>query len=275
MMYTKRIFLHAENNVPAFEKRLSICLQTNGFSFSVIDKKNTLYTFGDIDCQFTESLSEVINGIKQIFTSLNVPLSGYSNAELIMPTSKNVWIPKHLFSEGSEKEYLATLCQIDLSESCYSYYSETLDAHSVFAVSNTLVSGLKIAIPSVKIKNQFVKMLDFPCLKNNKVGVSVGVFVRDNDIDIAISDSEKFIFNNTFKYNQQEDLIYFVLNAVKQLKLAENKVTVHLSGKIIPSTFDEFRNFFANVKLEKVNGLQLSDDKLFSIPRHEYALILV
>ncbi|MDL2315298.1 DUF3822 family protein, partial [Bacteroidales bacterium OttesenSCG-928-C19] len=92
---------------------------------------------------------------------------------------------------------------------------------------------------------------------------------------VAIVDSEKFMFSNTFKYNQQEDLIYFTLNAIKQLKLAENKVTVHLAGKVVPSTFDEFRNFFANVKLEKLNALQLPDDRFFSIPRHEYALILV
>lgn len=275
MIYTKRIFLHAENNVPAFEKRLSICLQTNGFSFSVIDKKNTLYTFGDIDCQFSESLAEIISGVKQIFTSLNVPLSGYNNTELIMPTSKNVWIPKHIFSEGNEKDYLNALCPIDLHESCHSYYYEQLDAYTVFAVSNTLASGLKIAIPAVKIKSQFAKMMDFPCLKNNKIGVAVNVFVRDNDVDVAIVNSEKFMFSNTFKYNQQEDLIYFTLNAIKQLKLAENKVTVHLAGKVVPSTFDEFRNFFANVKLEKLNALQLPDDRFFSIPRHEYALILV
>ena len=274
MIYTKRIFLHAENTVPAFEKRLSICLKTNGFSFSITDTKNVLYTFGEVDCLFPESLAEVINGIKQIFTSLNVSVSGYKSTELIMPSQKQTWIPEHLFTDGKEKEYLTALCDANTSESYFSNKVDYIQACSVFAVSNTLSSGWKIAIPSAKIKDQFSKMVEFPCLKNNRVGISVAAFVREEEIDIAVFDSGRFLFSNTFKFEQQEDLVYFVLNVVKQLKLQESKVTVYLAGKVLMTTFDEFRKFFANVKLEKINTLKPANEQLKAVARHEYALIL-
>ena len=275
MMHKEKIFLRNENNVPTFEKSLSICLEAGGFSFSVTDKKRVLHTIGVVECMFSDSLSEIISGVKQIFTSLNVPMSGYASAELIIPTQKQVWIPKHLFMEGKEKEYLESVCTIDVGEGCYSHYSEEIEAYSVFAANNSLISGLKIAIPSVKVKNQFVKMLDFPCLKSNRQGISLAAFVRDEEIDIAVFDSGKFVFNNTFVYSEQKDLIYFVLNVAKQLKFEENKATVYLAGNIMESTFAEFREFFANVKLEKVDNLRFEDDKFKTVARHKYALILV
>ena len=50
------------------QKKLSICLETNGFSFTVINEKNKMLAFGDVACVFPETLSQVITLIKQIFS---------------------------------------------------------------------------------------------------------------------------------------------------------------------------------------------------------------
>ena len=34
------------------QKKLSICLETNGFSFTVINEKNKMLAFGDVACAF-------------------------------------------------------------------------------------------------------------------------------------------------------------------------------------------------------------------------------
>ena len=115
------------------QKKLSICLETNGVSFTIINETNKMFAFGDITCVFPETLSQIIVMIKQVFADLNREYALMDVTELIVSSNKSTWIPESLFDAKHTREYFKVLSPLEVKETVFHCYSERLEAYSVFA----------------------------------------------------------------------------------------------------------------------------------------------
>ena len=54
------------------EKRLSICLRSNGFSFSEVTLSGVLLTFGEAEGQHATSMTSIMADVKALFASVGI-----------------------------------------------------------------------------------------------------------------------------------------------------------------------------------------------------------
>ena len=75
MSYKVNSFITSDTRIQDGDKKLSICLSANGFSFSVISLSGKLLAIGDVDCDTPKSVAAVLMQLREIFgkLSLNLP----------------------------------------------------------------------------------------------------------------------------------------------------------------------------------------------------------
>lgn len=261
-------------NSTDYQKKLSICLETNGFSFTIINEKNKMFAFGDVSCAFPETLSQIIVLIKQVFTDLNVEYALMDETELIVSSNKSTWVPESLFDAKHTREYFRVLSPLEVKETVFHCYSERLEAYSVFAYLDTIVSAFKVAIPGIKVKSQHSKMLETPLLERSRMKTLVEVYVRKKEFDVAIFSNKTFLFSNTFKYDDKLDIAYFTLLAVKKLNLNQANLELSISGKVDRDMFESMERFFPKVNLYAGSNIVFADNEMYKIPLYQYSMLL-
>ena len=63
-MYRCKTLIVTEKEFPSSEKRLSICLRPNGFSFSEVTLSGVLLTFGEAEGQHATSMTSIMADVK-------------------------------------------------------------------------------------------------------------------------------------------------------------------------------------------------------------------
>src|SRR5574344_3012340 len=137
MSYTTRSFISTDKEVPSYEKNISICLGTNGFSWSITSVGGELLSFGEIDYEGNLSMSEIVQMVKTIFAEHNIAPFGFKKTELRVFSNQFVWVPENLYEAGNDKHYLDAVCPVDISKGVFSEYNDLVKAYLIFTADNT------------------------------------------------------------------------------------------------------------------------------------------
>ena len=256
------------------QKKLSICLETNGFSFTVINEKNKMLAFGDVACAFPETLSQVITLIKQIFSDFGIEYALMDEVELIVPSNKCTWVPESLFDAAHARGYFNVLSPLDVKETVFYTYSEKLQAYSVFAYMDTIVSAFRVAIPGIKVRSQQSKMLDTSLLEKSRMKTVVEIYVRKKEFEIAVFDNKSLILSNIFRYDNKSDISYLLLLAIRHLNLNQDVMELYISGMVDKDMFVSMERFFPKVILYTGKKIDFSDNEMYRIPLYQYSMLL-
>jgi hypothetical protein len=256
------------------QKKLSICLETNGFSFTVIDKNNKMLAFGDIACVFPETLSQIITLVKQVFANLGIEYSLMDEVELIVPSNKCTWIPESLFDTTHIREYFNVLSPLEVKETVFYTYSEKLQAYSVFTYVDVIVSAFKVVMPGIKVRSQQSKMLDTLLLEKSRMKSIVEIYVRKKEFEIAVFDNKSLVLSNIFKYGNNSDISYLILLVLKHLNINKDAMELYISGMVDRDMFTSVERFFPKVILYVGKKVDFSDNEMYRIPLYQYSMLL-
>ena len=260
-------------NSTDYQKKLSICLETNGFSFAVTNEKNQLLAFFDIACNFPDTLSQIIELIKKIFAEIHIEYMLMDELELIVPTNKHVWIPEHLFDQTKTREYFNLITPLQVKETVFHSYSEKIQAYSVFAYSDTIISAFKVTMPGIKVRSQHAKMIETQLLEKSRMKTNIEIYLRKDYFDIVIFDNKGFLISNTYKYSTKNDVVYYTLLLINQFRLNQDATEVYLSGKVDRDIYAYMEKFFRKITLYVGKKMQFTTNEMYYIHLYQYSLL--
>ncbi len=273
MPYTQQLFINTDKEVPAYEKNLSICLTANGFSFSLITNKEELLTLCSIQCQ-AQSMSNWANVIKEVFDAHNIPFFGYNSTRLIVETQQYTWIPDHLYDAANDRKYLDMVCKVKTGQAIYSEHNEAIGAHAIFAADNTAVSAFKITIPRIAVGCQQSAYANKYLLQKSDLKSLMLVNIRDNIADFTVFCNKKMQLSNSYSCDNIEEVCYYGLNVMKQLKLENATLETLVCGNIDPARFDFMAKFFPQLDIYDGRPLQMGCPELHTAQRYLYSTVL-
>ncbi|MDY5969165.1 MAG: DUF3822 family protein, partial [Bacteroidales bacterium] len=167
MSYTKQVFISGSKEVPSYEKNISICLQADGYSFSIISVKDELLAYGAVPFEGTMSMSEAIAMVRRVWEEHQVVPIGYNSMELIIPSEHCAMVPDELYQPGNDRRYLEPLMKIPMGLGVFSCHNEAAGAQVIFTGENNWVSAFKIAMPGIKVKSQYNKLVNAELMKRS------------------------------------------------------------------------------------------------------------
>lgn len=274
MSYSFDKLITSDKAVAQYEKRLSICLTSNGFSFSVTDILDELLSLGTVQCKTDAPMPQLLADIKGALAEAGIQSYGLKEAELVVVSRQFVWIPQHLYDATKERTYLDTLCKVKQGYGVFSDHNDLIKANIVFSADNNIVSAFRIAVPGIRIRCQHSKMVNATLLEQSDQRSLMLINLRDGESDFAIFGNKKLEISNTYDCVNFDETMYYALNLTRQFHLEDARLLVAVCGEADRERFAILGNYFPSLALYTGRPLTLPVAEMQHIHTYRHALIL-
>lgn len=207
---------------------LSIRLSADGFSFYVynpIDEETSINLFKKVDRK-----KSLVSNIHAAFQSIDFIGHTFKKVNVSVQSDKVMVIPSTDFSfVEAERAFhslfsnIAGILKYDLLHNLplavvYDIDTAVIDAVSQYVSDCNIMSDVAVQIEHFSVKSRF---------GNNK---KMYVVVSEEYINVLCFERGRLNFFNTFRCNNNNDRVYFVMYVWKQLLYVQDKDELHLAG---------------------------------------------
>ena len=220
--------------------RLSIHISLNGLSFSIVDLISDEIIFYKKHVFIKKTTPKnLLKELKKHFKETPELNDTFSSVKIIHYNNLSTVVPEVVFDKNNALSYLKFNSQILQND--YVAYDQIFNNECV-----------NVYIPYVNINNFIFKKFDsfiynhyssiileeVKSNEKNSINPSLYLNMGLNHIEVIYFQNNKLIFYNTFDYSTKEDVIYYLLFTIDQLKLNPEKTPLVISGSI--SVDDEY-----------------------------------
>lgn len=271
-MYSCKTLIATEKEFASQEKRLSICLRPNGFSFSEVSFSNVLLTFGEADGAHGTSMTGVIADLKAFFNSVGISPLGYGSLQLVILSDESTWVPDELYSPTANHQYLKLVGSEAVSimtASC-----PALGSTAVFAASDTLAMAFKISLPGLSVVNQHVRLASIGLEKRSAAHPVLLTHWRDHVIDYAAYRDGRYIFGNTIPCSDDNEALFHTVEVMKSYGLENAGTELLMCGDVDRERFALLRPYFPSASLYNGTHTSYLNPGFKTLHTYKNALIL-
>ncbi len=254
---------------------MSIQTSLDGFSFCILDTILTKFVaLEHYNLQDIESSIELCQEIEKIILTHDILPNQFKKVIFLSETEKTTLIPDKLFSQAEMQLYLRFNHPFNEYEhACYDSIHEE-KCKNVFALPDCLRYRLETIYPNVVFHHHSSVFIEstLSSYKDQLIDKQVFVNVRDNVFDLMITDAEKLIFYNAFKFKNVEDYIYFLMNAIEQTGInpLENKVTLFGNIDKVSPLYKIMTSYIKRISFGERTALYSYSLVLAQVPFHSY-----
>lgn len=160
----------------------------------------------------------------------NLPLLLYYDDVKICYASTPVTVVPNDYMTDDLSSFLGLSAESDLATTCVKL--NNVDANLIFNTYNPLNKVLN-NLPN--LKNAKTSHIGKFLIDNNKIDsekIQVFVHLIEQKLELCIYNKGVFTLYNVFDVTSDEDIVYYILNALEQLKMDPNQVSLLLEGGI-------------------------------------------
>lgn len=270
MAYRCKTLIATEGDSSTQEKRLSISLVADGFSFSVTSPQGTLISFGEVVGQHASSITDATRDIKALFAEAGIRPLGYKNIELIVVSDENTWVPDELYSSLANRQYLRLLggtANTVLSAPC-----KALGSTMVFSANDHLVMAFKVALPGVNVINQHVKIASL--VSRSATHPVLVAHWRQGRVDLAAMNEGRYLYGNTLSFTNMDEAVFHVVEVMKTFGMDSPKAELLLCGDVDRELYGRLRPYFPTTTLYSGTATQFASPDFKKLHTYRHALIL-
>lgn len=254
---------------------LSILLTQDGLSFSIRDYLSNQY----IHLEYFPELNYLHNFAK-IEAVINEHLSHnstYKEVYLIVDQPHVTFVPNSFAGDQMNQAYFDLNYPLHSDEQLFSFQHKTPEITSVFPIKNTIASYFKNHFPNIKILHVCDVAVWNGLSYHTGVEEYMMTLVNKESFYLLAVREDKLLLNNHFSYANDDDFLFFLLNAFKQLEFDQYKAHIYLSGCVnVDSTLTtKTKRFVKNVEFEDWPLNFNYTDEFFTIPSHRFIHLLI
>jgi hypothetical protein len=230
---TKTPSVRTETIDPSIENALpenctmSILFQEDGLVFSIL--RNDLQKF--IVLGEYEIKNQTV-GIESLFYFRDQLQGAFANYAIGYASPHFTIIPATLFNQSKLAEYANFQFDAALEDVFY----DTLSAQGIvfiYTMPRQLAQFVRDNFAGVKIRHAAAFTIShYLNLYKNKPGEHLHIHIWRGRLEIVAIKNAKLLLYNTFAFETNEDLLYFILNVYEQVELNPESVPLKISGEM-------------------------------------------
>jgi hypothetical protein len=196
----------------------------------------------------------------------------YKNVKIVFETPEFTIVPEPLFV--AEKADVLLTAQFDLPK-FYAVKSTRMDhmqCVNVFAVPDIFCSTLKVLFPQASVHHYAEYLLLSDVALNEQGQHTLCVNMHASYLDAVHLYHQELKFVNTFAFEADTDVIYFILSVAEQQKIAIDKLHLVLTGDINANgaLLQLLRKYVPEVTLFKRDDIFSYPASFREFPDHQY-----
>lgn len=271
-MYKSKTLIVTENEFASHEKRLSICLRPNGFSFSEVTSSGVLLTFGEADGSHAGSMTGVMADVKAYFNAAGIRPFGYGAMELVLLSQENVWVPDELYAPGANRQYLKLVGGDALT--VMAAHCKPLASTAVFAASEAMAMAFKVALPGLSVVNQHVRLASMGLERRSKDHPVLLTHWQEHSVDIAAYLDGRYVFGNTIAFADDSEVQFHTVEVLKSYGLEKANAELLMCGDVSRERFARMRPYFPSASLFTGMHTSFRNPEFKTLHTYRNALIL-
>lgn len=246
---------------------LSIRFATDGLSFCVHDSSNRLLLFSHQVYQ-PDSRMEGLTKIYQILTTeeiLNLP---YQKVYLLFCKQEKTLIPLPAFHKDHLAELYRLCFPLEKKEEFLTRLIPRSECYFVESHPTQLLTFLKTHYPAAVMINHAYPFIIHSLTAAIFPQEYLFIDIQNRYFDLLLIHDKKITLFNTFTYRSVTDIVFHILNSLKQTNTNKETVQTTISGELVndPKLFNTLNTYIPNVSLLKDTRLNrlLNDENLNS-----------
>lgn len=254
-MYNVSSFITTDKQSASQEKRMSICLTSNGFSFSVVADGAVLLSFGTVDIELRRPLYELTADIKSVFSSCNISTLDMRSMELVLPAESFVWVPAVVYDVAQRRAYLEAVGRVPSDCTVCSVFDSAVDAHLVFAVPDHLLTAFKVALPGIDVCAVPYKLANAGLLQRSSSHPLIVAHLseardgKEVNVDYMAANNGRMLLSVRRSVSDNRQLLRLSLDIMKQLGIEQADLELLLCGAVDREIYGALCNYFPHVDL--------------------------
>lgn len=265
------------NQTPSYH--LSIQVSLNGLSYVILDLVRNKYV-ALRHYEIPEGLEENawLNKIEEILREDEFLLKEFRSAYFMYSSARFTLIPSPLFRKEDLRMYFEFNQKIEEFDELHYNRLKLTDAYLVFPLPGELGNIITRHFPHVAFYHQGVPLIEHflsaPGKKSSETRVSL--HVHRELFDLVVHSGKKLSFFNTFRYTHPNDLLFFVMYVIDQLKLDPAECELMLSGMISKASehHNLLKKYIRNIRFDKPSEQYGYTYTFSDIPIHSFVNLL-
>lgn len=271
MSYVSKTLITTEPEPAANDKRLSICLRANGFSFSATTGDGQLLTFGEAEGVHAHVMTAAIADVKSFFAEAGIRPLGFKTIELIIVSDNSTWVPDELYTSAANRQYLHLVgCD---AVSVMATPCAALASTAVYEANDQLAMAFKVALPGLVVMNQHVKMVQMAQRSANHPVLFTNW--RKGRVDVAACKEGRYIYGNTLAVDSGDEIRFRLIEVMKTFGIESPDTELMMCGEVDRDLFARMRPYFPTTTLYTGNATRYSNPAFKGLHTYRHALILM
>ena len=269
MPYSSKNLIVTGKRDAVHDKRLSICLAADGFSYTELSAQGELLAYGEAVGSHTRQLTETTRDIRQFFAEVGIRPLGFRQMDLVVCSDESVWVPDEVYNAASGRAFLRLVG--GNSVNVLSAPCREIASTSVFSADDVLTTAFKVALPGLTVTNQHIRMAS--CAKLSGERSLLLTHWRNGHVDIAAFRDGRYLYGHTLGYTEEGPLAYQLVEIVRTFGLEASRTVMLMCGDVDRRLFAMLRPFFPQVEL--FTGTAILGDTFKSFHSYRHALLLI
>tara|TARA_B100000767_G_scaffold50430_1_gene45556 strand:+ start:140 stop:985 length:846 start_codon:yes stop_codon:yes gene_type:complete len=225
---------------------LSIQLGISHFSYCLLNTTNFTYEY--VKKYPLTSKDNTATGITEIINNDSNLKAKFFSQSIAFVNFPSTLVPDKLYKEEKIETLLAFNTKVNGTVLVDNIVSQK--AYLIYSVPESILTIVSNFFPKAKYKSQESILIQQYSQLNTKIKKAY-LYLNEQRVGITIFNGDKLIFNNSFKYANKEDLLYYVLFSFEQLKLSPDSINVNVFGTIedTDESFSLMYEYIRNIKL--------------------------
>ncbi|RAJ02246.1 uncharacterized protein DUF3822 [Chitinophaga skermanii] len=212
--------------------------------------------------------------IEQIFDADKLLFTAFKEVLLAFDTQDNTLVPSEFFDPQLKKEYLHVVHPEKMHEAVLYDIVEEMGIVHVYAVDKDVLGFLRKEFSSDRVVHTNAALMK-SYSKSADIHRFDGVAFIDiqaHQFVLTIFKNGKLLLQQQFFYQSGLDVVYYTINALRQLQLSEQQVKVKLGGALSNDSviYTELNKFIPQMEwIDRPSGI-LYLPKMQELPSHHF-----
>lgn len=232
-------------------KQLSILIAQDGFFFYLIHSKNelskALESIRIEDILKESSLKRFKNELKMICNQYD-----FKSVKVAFADSNYSFIPSAYYKESSKADYLKYNVQLLGEDHMTVDFIQEIDVYQVYIPLMNYHNVILDLVEEFEYQHFTNSLIIKTKPKSFDNLQKINVFISDSTLDVVAFESLKFKLCNTFVYDTDYDIAYYILFAVEGLNFDQRKVQLNIyHGQNATPWLDVLKAYVLNINCEQ------------------------
>lgn len=264
------------DRLSAYFSRFFILTGQKNLQFSILDtERNMFISLADFRLK-SMSVAPVLYAanLRQLMTDDENFHRKYSAVTIGIDSPVHTLVPSAMFDREKLRHYLRFNFQLQDEYKLFYDYIPEVDAYNIYAIEPTVSETLHGFFPEaalVHAGSSLVRVF-YQHHQASRNATSLYLHIRENEIDLCCFGENGLQFFNSFTCQGKEDVLYFTLYAMDQLRLRLESTPVSISGFLDKGTdtFSLLSQYIPLLSLATRPGPAIYSPVFQSMPAHHY-----